>query len=279
MDSKPDSTPENNNERQPEPVATTPVAPVPPTPPASPVTPPPKKGLSTGALVAIIVGSIVGLLFIVGTIVAIMLFARALDGVDLTTDDTNTSQRSDRNASPDFSDLTKYDSPDFTFSYPSAWQQKDTSNQTNIIGGETPDAYVVILSEQEDSPVIVNYTYTKGSAEPVEKERARSAMKTALQTQINASESQLLSMRESSGHGCAANISYTDQPVYMEEGDLIGYAYGYTCDSYYGPVQGVYGVWYDEFGAQHRLLVSSLQQYWDDNQSGLEAILKSAKAL
>ena len=254
------------------------VAPVAPAPAPPQPTPPPKKKLSTGALVAIIVGSVVGLLFIIGTIIGSLLLLRALDSVSVV-DDRAGSTQSTSTSSADFDDLVDYESTEFTFAYPSTWQQKDTSNQTNIIGGTEPDAYVVILSEQEDSPVIVNYTYNKGTEAPVEKERARSAMKTALQAQVNATESQLLSMRESSGHGCAANVEYTDQPVYVEEGDLIGYTYGYTCDSYYGPVQGLYGVWYDEYGAQHRLLVSSLQEYWDDNQSGLEEILKSAKAL
>lgn len=272
MDPKPDSTPNDSNPSQPQPVAPPPTVPTPPQAPA------PKKGLSTGALIAIIVGSIFGLLFIVGMIFAALFFIRSVN--EIAQDSTTTSSiKPNDNANADFEALTEYDSTEFTFSYPSAWQQKDTSNQTTIIGGEEPDAYVVILAEPSDSPAIINYTYTKGGAEPVDKERARSAMRTALRTQINATESQLLSMRESSGHGCAANIVYTNEPTYAEKGDLIGYTYGYTCDSYYGPVQGVYGVWYDEYGAQHRLLVSSLQQYWDDNQSGLEAILKSAQAL
>ncbi len=265
MDPKPDSTQDDNNSAQ-VPLQTAPQAPA------------PKKGLSTGARIAIIAGSVFVVLVIVGMIFAVLAFARTV--ADIAEDGPMTgSSSANSNANPEFDALAEYNSTEFTFSYPSAWQQKDTSNQTTIIGGEEPDAYVVILAEPKDSPAIVNYTYTKGSAAPVDKERARSAMKTALQTQKAATESQLLSMRESSGHGCAANITYTDQPTYVEEGDLIGYAYGYTCDSLYGPVQGVYGVWYDEFGAQHRLLVSALKQYWDDNESGLEAIVKSAKAL
>lgn len=278
MDSKPDSTPDDSNVAPVQPIASEPVIPSQQPPVVQPQTPAPKRGLSKGALVAIIVGSLVGLLFFVGIIIALLFFVRSI-ATGLEEGGVSSSQQSSGDVSGDFKNLTEYDSNDFTFAYPSAWQVKDTSNQTNIIGGEKPDAYVVILAEPKDSPVIINYTLNKGGQAPVDKERARAAMKAALKTQTTATESQLLSMRESSGHGCAANISYTNEPVYVEKGDLIGYTYGYTCDSYYGPVQGEYGVWYDEFGAQHRLLVSSLQQYWDDNETGLAAILKSTKAL
>lgn len=233
-----------------------------------------KKGLSKKAIIAIIIGSIVGFLILV-FLALVMLFA-VISGMEKGT--TNTLS-SDTKTSADFDSLETYKTDDFSFLYPADWQQKDMSNQTTIIGGVEPDAYVVILSGSKDSDVIVTYTYNKGSAEPVEREKARSAMETATQTQLDATASQLAAMRESTGHGCAANAVYTNAPALVEKGDLIGYTYGFTCDSFYGPVQGEYGVWYDEYGAQHRLLVSSLQEYWDENQADLEEIMKSAKAL
>jgi len=237
---------------------------------------PPKKRLSTGALIAIIVSSIVGFFFLVTIVVLVVVLPRIISfGSSQLEGHTSTDKQIQKDTGP----KTTYESSAFTFSYPDAWKQKDTSNQTTIVGGETLDTYVVILSDDADtSSVIITYTYNKGSEAPVDTEKARSAMKTALQVQKDASQRQLLSMRESTGHGCATNFKYTTEPAYQEKGDLIGYTYGFTCDSYYGPVQGVYGVWYDEYGAQHRLLVSSLQSYWNDHQAELEGIITSAAA-
>lgn len=263
---------------------TPPPAPEPPVAPAAPVAPvvqpaptpqPPKKKLSKGALIAIIAGSVIGFLVIFGLLLAIAITSynriseKAKSAVNAS--QSNGSSKADGTT-------TSYEADHFSFSYPSNWTQSNKDNQTTIIGGVKPDGYKVITTPDKDKSAIVTYTYNKGSTQLIDKERARAAMKTAVETQKNATQSQLLSYRESSGHGCTSNVKYTDEPTYKEKGDLIGYTYGYTCNSFYGPVQGVYGVWYDQYGGQQRLLVSALAPYWNDNSDTLESILTSATA-
>lgn len=242
---------------------------------------PPKTGMSTGVILGIVGGATLLIVAIlIGVLVALVATTEGGNTARGDTNDTSLRGSTDvENDDSDFNDLATYKTNSFLFRYPSAWKEKDLSNQTTIIGGTVPDGQAVITSSSSDSEVIVEYTYNKGSATKVDKEKARSAMKTALETQRGATPAQLQYYRESSGHGCAQDAQYTSQPVYMEKGDLIGYVYGYKCISYYGPVEGVYGVWYDAYGAQHRLLVSSLEEYWSENETGLQAILNSAQAL
>lgn len=266
------ATPITPPEPQPVVEASAPVAtPVGPTPPQGP-----KKGLSKGALIAIIVGSAVVFLTLLGILTAVAITAYNNISDKATTGNGTSTSSSD--APKVSSNTTSYENGVFSFNYPSDWKVKDTSNQTTITDGAKVDTYTVITSPDSDVSGIVNYTYTKGGTQIVDKDRARAIMKTALQSQLNATPSQLLSYRESSGHGCAANVKYTTQPTLQEKGNLIGYTYGYTCESMYGSVQGTYGVWYDQYGGQQRLLVSALAPYWNKNSSALQAILDSAAA-
>lgn len=249
---------------------------------------PPRKGLSTGA----IVGIIAGITVLIATIAAVVIILVTREDTTKTADrDTSRldelappNQDSDQNPA-NIGPTKSYKNTRISFNYPEFMSQKDLSSTTTYYtDGTIPSDEQVFLSGKESGSssngAIINYSGQWSSTPaPVDKARRVAAMKQGIEAQKNSSSSQVLAMRASTAHGCAANFTYTSQPTLIESGELVGMKYGYTCQSYYGNVQGEYFVWYDTYGSKHSLTVDALADYWKAHRVDLEAVTKSVTLL
>ncbi|WP_104086999.1 hypothetical protein [Arthrobacter sp. GMC3] len=162
-----------------------------------------------------------------------------------------------------------------TFSYPAGWVET-SKNVTSIAGdGITPAERLVLVDGSKDTSVLAVYTSWSKPQGEVTTEKIHEAVGVGFQGQLDASPEKLIDMRSTSGFGCVDTFAYTDEPVIVDRDGLYGYSYGYTCDSYQGPIQGEYLVAYDTTGVAHRLTVEALAAQWAANASSLQAIIPS----
>lgn len=249
---------------------------------------PPRRGLSTGAIVGIIAGIVV----LLATVAAIIVIVVMREDTTKTTNRDNS--RIDDVAPPDqdpeenpanVGPTKNYKNNRISFDYPEFMSQKDSSNTTTYYtDGTRPSDEQVFLSDKESgsstSGAIINYSGQWSSTPTyIDKTRRVAAMKQGIEAQKGSSSSQVLAMRASTAHGCAANFAYTSQPTLIENDELVGMKYGYTCQSYYGNVQGEYFVWYDTYGSKHSLTVDALEDYWKAHRVDLEAVTTSVTLL
>lgn len=244
----------------------------------------PKKGLSTGALIAIIAGGVLLLGGIITVIIAVLLFANSAQKQASTSPSSNSAATStDTGSSSAMSPTTAYTNSYISFSYPTLLERKDTSNVTTIYtDGSSPSDKAVFLSADTSNGTslgMINYAMQPGAADKIDHAKRVAAMKQGVEAQKNASTEQVLAMRASAAHGCAKDFVYTEQPSLVERGEIVGMVYQYNCTSYYGAVHGIYYVWYDEYAGKHSLTIDGEANYWNSHKADLEAIVKSVKLL
>ncbi|GAB4069830.1 hypothetical protein GCM10028777_33090 [Angustibacter speluncae] len=170
------------------------------------------------------------------------------------------------------------------FEVPRSWEVRPQAENVTSFStdGGAPHEEVTYAESAEqsggDPAALVEY-YRTPVPEPLPTpERISEAIDQGLAAQLDATPEQLVSMRESSGHGCLADVAYSDQPERFERDGLVGYDYGYTCQSMYGPVTGRYAVAFDEEGVTHRLTVSTLDPFADEHQDLLASVTDSLRA-
>ncbi len=243
----------------------------------------PKKGLSTGAIVAIVVGSVLLLGGIIAVVIVVLLLVSTTPKQADTTLNNSTQATSNTTSSDTASPTATYSNSHISFSYPTLLERKDTSNVTTIYtDGSSPSDKAVFLSTDKSNGTslgIIDYAMQPGAADKIDHAKRVAAMKQGVEAQKNASTEQVLAMRASSAHGCAKDFVYTEQPHLVEHGEVVGMVYQYDCTSYYGAVHGIYYVWYDEYAGKHSLTIDGATSYWSSHKAGLEAIVKSVKLL
>lgn len=169
------------------------------------------------------------------------------------------------------------------FEVPRSWEvrpQAENVTSFSTDGGPPHEevTYAESTEQSDGNPAALVEYYRTPVPEPLPTpERISEAIDQGLAAQLDATPEQLVSMRESSGHGCLADVVYSDQPERFERDGLVGYDYGYTCQSMYGPVTGRYVVAFDDEGVTHRLTVSTLDPFADERQDVLASVTDSLR--
>lgn len=162
-----------------------------------------------------------------------------------------------------------------TFSYPASWVETGKNVTTVESDGSTPAERLVLADGSKDTAVLAVYTASGKPQGDVTTEKIHNAIDIGFKGQLSASPEKLVDMRSTSGFGCTDTFDYTDKPAIVDRDGLYGYSYGYTCNSYRGPIQGEYLVAYDTTGVAHRLTVEALAAQWATNAPTLRAIIPS----
>lgn len=164
-----------------------------------------------------------------------------------------------------------------SFQYPADWTEQDSNVTYLNEDGSKPAEHFVALKKPGKSAASAMVVYEAGSRpqSEVTEEKIHAAIDQGLAGQLAASQAELVYYRGTAALGCAADFNYTLEPSTVERDGLYGYSYGYTCQSYNGPIEGIYLVAYDMTGVSHRLTVEALQSEWDDKSS--TAIVDSLK--
>lgn len=243
----------------------------------------PKKGLSIGAIVAIVAGGVLLLGGIIAVVIVVLLLVSTTPKQADTTLNNSTQATSDTTSSDTASPTATYSNSHISFNYPTLLERKDTSSVTTIYtDGSSPSDKAVFLSTDKSNGTslgMIDYAMQPGAADKIDHAKRVAAMKQGVEAQKNASTEQVLAMRASAAHGCAKDFVYTEQPSLVERGEVVGMVYQYDCTSYYGAVHGIYYVWYDEYAGKHSLTIDGETNYWNSHKADLEAIVKSVKLL
>ena len=236
--------------------------------------PPSRRGLSTGAIVGIALGSL-ALIAVIGIIAALVTHVvTSRSGTNPLDEFASSSKSSSAKLRP----TKAYHNSHIYFNYPDTLTQKDSSNVTIVTPDGSPSDYQVFRVEGDptNTDAIINYRgWWSDNPVTIDKSRRLSAMKQSVEAQKNINISDVIEFRSTIAHGCVSDFVYTIQPALVEQGEIIGMKYGFTCKSYFGDVQGEYFVWYDTYGSKHALTVDALKDYWNKNQADLQAVIES----
>ncbi|WP_186760510.1 hypothetical protein [Arthrobacter alpinus] len=162
-----------------------------------------------------------------------------------------------------------------TFSYPASWVETGKNVTSIESDGSSPAERLVLADGSKDTAVLAVYAASGKPQGDVTTEKIHDAIDMGFQGQLDASPQKLVDMRSTSGFGCTDTFNYTEEPAIVDRVGLYGYSYGYTCNSYRGPIQGEYVVAYDTTGVVHRLTVEALAAQWAANAPTLQAIIPS----
>lgn len=164
------------------------------------------------------------------------------------------------------------------FEYPEGWVEGGKNvTVINEDGSQPAERYLAVGKTADAASAILIYEAAGKPATAPTQEQIRSAIDQGLQGQLDATESQMIYFRSTSGFGCQANMKYTAKPAIIDRDGMYGYSYGYACQTYDGNIEGIYQVAYDDSGVAHRFTIEALAGEWAQNRAVYEAMVASVK--
>lgn len=165
------------------------------------------------------------------------------------------------------SGFTKVSRPPAAYSVPAGWEEKPQDNVTHIIGGESPEQYVVHHFGHE--ALVQSSVMSPPQSEPTQ-DRVREAIDAGLDGMKSMTPQEIGYLREAVGLGCLGDATVVDPPRTEEVGEGYALRYGYTCLSAYGPARSIAITAYGWDGRKHSWTVSTTQDYWEEHALELE---------
>lgn len=167
------------------------------------------------------------------------------------------------------------------FGHPPSWSETSLSPSRDPVDPQIEEQrnFSSAATQDDVARALISYDVRRPPVPRPTTERIHHTIEEAVGDQREATQAELVDMRAGAGHGCVSGVEYAEGPeVFHGRGMVSSMQYRYTCESGEGPITGWYLVGYAPDGRAHRVTVTALSSYWEDERAELEAVIDSVHA-